>query len=252
MIYLVFIIFGLLPSIIWLLFYLRKDAHPESKKSVLKIFFFGMIAAFLAMNVELWLFWLLDGFWGDFFKANSIAFFLVLNFVIVALVEEFSKYLVVRSSVVKDKEFDEPVDAMIYIIISALGFAALENVLILFTLGPFSLVRDAAFISSFRFLGATFLHVLASGVIGYYLALSFYQERGRKTLLLKGIMIAVVLHGVFNILITMIERGLIREEKLVFTASFSLLIILLSSTAIFISKKFKELKKIKSICKLNS
>jgi len=32
MIYALFVIFGLLPSVVWLLFYLKKDVHPESKE----------------------------------------------------------------------------------------------------------------------------------------------------------------------------------------------------------------------------
>ncbi len=44
--YPIYIFFGLAPSFIWLLFFLRKDAHPESNPMILKIFFYGMLAAF--------------------------------------------------------------------------------------------------------------------------------------------------------------------------------------------------------------
>ena len=49
----IYIIFGLAPSIIWLLFYLRKDSHPESNRMVLKIFFYGMLAALPAVFLEI-------------------------------------------------------------------------------------------------------------------------------------------------------------------------------------------------------
>jgi len=45
-------LFGFLPSIIWLSFYLRKDAHPESNRMVLKIFLYGMLAALVAIVLE--------------------------------------------------------------------------------------------------------------------------------------------------------------------------------------------------------
>ena len=250
MIYIVFIIFGLLPSLVWLLFYLRKDAHPESKGMVLKIFFYGMIGAIIAMLIEIWISWSIIFFIGDRIESLPILFFFLNQFIVVALVEELAKYLIVREKVLCDGEFDEPVDAMVYMIVAALGFAALENVLILFSLGSPFLVKDAALISSFRFLGATFLHALASGIIGYYLALSFCDIKKRKGLILKGIFFAVVLHGLFNISITMIERGLIDQNISLFAVSFGFLVIILSATAIFISNKFKEIKKLKSICKI--
>ena len=51
--YFIYIIAGVLPSAIWLLFYLRKDRHPESKRMILKIFLYGMIAALPVILIEL-------------------------------------------------------------------------------------------------------------------------------------------------------------------------------------------------------
>ena len=51
--YPIYIFFGLAPSVIWLLFYLRKDVHPESNKMILKIFLYGMIIAVIAAFVEI-------------------------------------------------------------------------------------------------------------------------------------------------------------------------------------------------------
>jgi RsiW-degrading membrane proteinase PrsW (M82 family) len=42
---------------------------------------------------------------------------------------EIFKYLVVRFKVIKNPAFDEPTDIMLYMIIAALGFAAVENIL---------------------------------------------------------------------------------------------------------------------------
>ena len=48
--------------------------------------------------------------------------------------EEVAKYLIIKIRILRDPEFDEPIDAMIYMIIAGLGFAALENILVLFVL----------------------------------------------------------------------------------------------------------------------
>lgn len=252
MIYLIFIIFGLAPSIIWLLFYLRKDVHPESKLMVLKIFFWGMGAGVLAFIIEIFLSWLAVFALNGYIDSAPIALFLLKIFIFVALVEEWSKFIIVRIKVIKNKEFDEPVDAMIYMIIAALGFAALENVLILFTIKTPSLIRDAALVSSFRFLGATFLHALASAVIGYFLALSICQPDKKTGFIIKGFFISSILHGLFNMLIIIIEDSLITEEIGVFAVCFVFLIIVMTSVAIFVSNRFKNLKHLQSVCAIKS
>lgn len=235
MTYPLYIVFGVLPSIIWLLFYLRKDIHPESNRMVLKIFFYGMIAALPAILLEM-------GILGKVADLNLSPIFLsIFNiFIAVALVEEFLKYLVVRGKGFRSPEFDEPIDVMLYMIIAALGFAASENILILFSLGPTFLFGETLSITLFRFLGATFLHTLCSGVLGYFLALSFFETKSRGKFLIMGLGIATILHGFYNFSIIEIEGGL----------SFLIPIIILISLAIFLTFSFKRLKKIKSVCKI--
>ena len=47
------IILGLIPSIIWLLFYLRKDQRPEPNRIVILVFILGMIVTLPAALVEM-------------------------------------------------------------------------------------------------------------------------------------------------------------------------------------------------------
>lgn len=236
--YPLYIIFGVLPSIIWLLFYLKRDSHPEPKKQVITIFFYGVLIAVPAIFIEigaLKLFGCLN-IWGI-----SPFLITVLNtFFGVALVEELLKYLVVKEKILKHTEFDEPIDAMLYMIIAALGFAALENILILFPLGPVFFFNQALGISVFRFLGATFLHTLCSATIGYFLALSFFDTKNRRKLVLSGLSIATFLHGLYNFCIMKTEG----DFKLLIPA------VILIALAIFVFKGFKRLKKIKSVCKI--
>lgn len=235
MTYPIYITFGVLPSIIWLLFYLRKDQHPESNKMVLKIFFWGMLAAIPAVFLEMGFFDMIK----DFGLSGTIANILNI-FIGVALIEEFLKYLIVRNQVLNHREFDEPIDAMLYMIIAALGFAAVENILILFQLGPAILWGKAFELSIFRFLGATFLHTLSSGLIGYFLALSILEKKGRIKLLVLGISLATLLHGLYNFSIMKIEG----ELKLLIP------LLILAGLALFISFGFKRLRKLESVCKI--
>ena len=163
--YLIFLFFGLAPSIIWLLFYLRKDAHPEPNRMILKIFFWGMLIAIPAVFIEIVILALLKPL-----PFPALLLTLLYIFLGVALVEEVLKYLVVRYKVFHHPALDEPVDIMLYMIIAALGFAALENLIILFGLGLSSAISQVVVLTGLRFVGATFLHALASGAFGYFIS----------------------------------------------------------------------------------
>ncbi len=171
--------FGLLPTLIWLLFFLREDAgRPEPGKEILKFFLIGgFMAAASAILVEFWL----KGVFADY----KIAYFSVLGLLVFAFVEETAKFLSARILLRKDPYFDEPIDAMIYLITVGLGFAAIEN---FFELAgsAFSAIPELVIL---RFIGATLLHALSSGFVGYYWA------RGRT---MRGLLVATLLHTAFN------------------------------------------------------
>ena len=239
-----FFIFGLAPSIIWLLFFLRKDVHPEPKRKVLKIFFFGALVTLPAIFIEKGVF--------ELFVQLNLPYILYI-FLGIALVEEILKYLIIRDKVLNDPEFDEPSDAMLYMIIAALGFAALENILILFS-SPFHFFEMLT-ISILRFVGATFLHALCSGSLGYFLTLSFFETKKRTELFAAGILTAVLSHGFFNFSITKIEESIMIKNDVIFIRNLTvfafciiILIAILIGLAIFVSLGFNKLKKMKSIC----
>ena len=195
--YPLFIFFGLVPSVIWLYYYLKKDKHPEPKKMISFVFFWGMLSTFPAILIEL-------GF-KSFFQGLPVPhsiYLLLYVFIGVAFVEEILKYLVVRSQVFnkkREKEIDEPIDIMEYMIVGALGFAALENIFVLLGLGPTSAISEILFITILRLLGATFLHALASGIFGYFIALSILKRSQGKLYFTLGLTLAVLLHGFFNL-----------------------------------------------------
>ena len=258
--YLIYIALGIAPSIIWLLFYLRKDSHPESNRMVIKIFLYGMLITIVAAEIEIIIFEILNcgtkvlpelgatmpiamqNFCGSVFPQIPAFFMLSLQgFVGIAFVEESLKYLVVREKVLKHSEFDEPVDAMLYMIIVALGFAALENILFLLPGKNEMMFSDTMRIIVIRFLGATFLHALCSATVGFFLALSMFHQKNKLKLLASGIIIATLLHGAFNFFIMEIGDGK--------PYAISALVILLTGLAIFVSFGFKKLKELTSICK---
>ena len=125
------------------------------------------------------------------------------NLVLVwVVIEELLKYTAALALVFWNREVDEPIDMVIYLIVVALGFAALENSLFIFNPLVAGDYLNSALTGSFRFLGSTLLHVLASGTVGMCLALAYYKSKSTQVLAgTAGLFIAIVLHALFNFFI---------------------------------------------------
>ncbi len=240
-----YILFGILPSLIWLSYYLRKDLHPEPKRIILKIFFYGAVITMPTFFIQIGLSELLKQLQlFAFFASFPIITNILKWFFIIALTEELFKYLAVRIAVFKSRELDEPLDMMLYMVVAALGFAAVENVLYLFSpidnISFEAIIGTTITISFIRFIGATFLHTLVSATLGYFLVMSFFKTEKRLRLTITGISVAVILHGLYNFSIIELKNPL----------NFIIPIIILVGLAIFVMFQFDKIKKLKSICKI--
>src|SRR3989344_649156 len=222
---------GLAPSLVWLSFYLRKDCNPEPKYLLIKAFLMGIIIAPLAVLLQLGFSELKNIFDFEFLYQGTPAFFLWSSFV-----EEFLKFFAIYLVVIRSPEFDEPIDAMIYMITAALGFAAIENVLVMFGLISGG-VGTALNTLALRFVGATLLHALASGLIGYFLAMSWFFREHKKKLIIFGLLIATLFHAAFNMLISFSQDSAAPVVGLVYT---TFLLIVLAFLVSILFDKIKE------------
>lgn len=249
--YIIYIVLGFIPGIIWLLFYLRKDKRPEPKSMIITIFTWGMLTAPLIIIAELALNWILTPTANPltilFFGGAEVGFFkkIIAVTLVPAIAEEYIKYSVVKVKAIQHSEFDEPTDAMIYCIVSGLGFATIENLLALFNF-PYAPASKIIGIIGFRFVGATLLHALASATIGYWLALGLLNTHQRKRLILKGLALAVIFHSCYNYLILAASPESTAQQYII----MSLIAILLAAVALYISDGFRKLKEQQSICKI--
>lgn len=202
------IILGLLPGFTWLFFYLREDPHPEPKRLIALVFLAGAASSIVALAVEL-----LIGCGGAFFRFHECIAALQkspapapLSIPLFALVEEVVKFGAVYFVVAKSKEFKEPIDAMIYTAIGALGFATVENLGAIFSGGVRLALVSAVFeVAAFRFVGTTLLHTLTSSFAGYFWARGI-RNFGDKKFIAYGLVIATCLHAAFNYLILVYDN----------------------------------------------
>ncbi len=185
---------GILPALLWLWFWLREDRiRPEPRGLIFATFLLGMATIPFVIAAER-------------YAAGFIASQTTL-IVVWAGIEEIAKLIAAWVGGLRTKAMDEPIDALIYIITAALGFAALENAL--FLLGP--ITEGNAFLGlvtgNVRFMGATLLHTVASGAIGVTIALSFYRKRViKREYVVFGLILAIGLHALFNYFILASEN----------------------------------------------
>lgn len=234
---------GLAPSLIWLWYYLKKDDHPEPKSIILKTFIYGFISTFAAFSIEFIFIKSVMGFGGfcpgckynlsQMLSFAASADFFILSFAILAVlayIEEAVKYISAKFAAMRLKVFDEPVDAMIYMIAAALGFAAAENIGYILQDAP-----HAIGIAYFRFLSSTLIHVFASSTAGYFLAYSIIHRKNKVVYAAIGLAIATTLHTLFNFFIILSER----DSRFIFLTA-----LLLASSAVLVSYLFVRVKKL--------
>jgi RsiW-degrading membrane proteinase PrsW (M82 family) len=220
------LVLGLVPSFAWLLFYRHEHMqHPEPRRMLFFSFIIGGLTTFAVLPVQIFLnARLLD------IGVQGLTF---TSFMILAATEEIIKFAGAYLLIKGRSEFHEPLNAMVYMIAVALGFAAVENVASLFQIARTSSLSILLLESvALRFVGATLLHTLASGIVGYYWGLlAFLRPKHKFLLLLEGLAIATVLHAIFNYLI--IKDG---------PAGFAIVFVVV--VAFFVLNDFEKFKKI--------
>ncbi|HRZ30638.1 MAG TPA: PrsW family glutamic-type intramembrane protease [Candidatus Paceibacterota bacterium] len=207
---------GFLPTIFWLWFWLQEDKKkPEPLRLIMKTFIVGGFFIIIAFILEKFL---ASGnniieLVSNAYQSKATLWSLVVvstPLIIWAVIEEFTKYLAARVAALKNKQCDEPIDVMIYMITAALGFSAVENFLFLLNILSINTVPfNSLFLTgNLRFLGATLLHVVASAVFGAFLSFAFYQNKIIKTIAwILGLITATALHVLFNFFIIVNEEG---------------------------------------------
>ncbi len=221
---------GVLPALLWLWFWLKEDKlHPEPRRLIILTFLGGMLVVALALPAERGV---------DFiFKSIGLSTYIGGFFILFvwAAIEEIFKFLAAKNIALNKKEFDEPIDALIYLITAAVGFAAMENILFLVNVVDNYGLEAGILTGNLRFAGATLLHVLSSSIVGAGIAFSFFHKECYKRNLFWGLLFATLLHTAFNFFII---RSSGEDIFRVFLPLWSLIIVLL-----ILFEKVKKIKK---------
>lgn len=176
------------PGLFILLYvYLRDQYERENPITVLRIFVWGTVAVLPAIQLEHWLAPAARNL-----HSASTASLAVSVFLVIGPVEEICKFLVVWFGIFHSKEFNEPMDGLVYSTAAAMGFASVENFLYLHYHGT-----EAAPV---RALLAVPGHLFFSGIWGYHLGLAKFKL-GEAGSIRGALVAAAFLHGVYDFLV---------------------------------------------------
>ena len=188
---------GIAPALFWLWYFYRKDKlEPEPKNLIIRAFLLGMLAVIPAAALEL----AINAFL-PFLDTTDIFPLAIGMFLVVGPVEEIAKFLTVRTTIYRHPEFDEVMDGVVYAASTALGFAALENVVYIVTEFREEGLGGGLRIAAVRAILSTPAHVAFSATWGYYLGLYKLGYSKNVTTVWKGIIYASLMHGAWNFII---------------------------------------------------
>lgn len=119
--------------------------------------------------------------------------------------EEVAKWLAVRLPVYRSTDFTAVIDGAVYGAMAGLGFATLENAVFvgLTAVGSEGVVSlaDASRVAGARMLAGPG-HVIYGALAGYYLGLARFDEANRGPIAVKGLLLAVAVHGTHNAVVS--------------------------------------------------
>jgi len=201
---------GILPALFWLWFWLHEDhVHPEPKRIIFSAFFLGMVSVPLAILLEKIYIGMQYPGTAD---VNAIAALTIFDLLVWAMIEEFLKYGMAFLAAFQGDYFDEPIDAVMYMISVALGFAALENALFIWSALDSGAISEGLLTGQLRFIGASLLHVASSALIGFGIGFGLCKHHFKKAWYLSlGLASSFALHTVFNYLIIISDKDHLLE-----------------------------------------
>ena len=173
----------ILPPILIVMIFAVSDKFKEPNKEIFLVFISGIlitIPAYFANNF-------LIGLYSNYsFISKSLAE----SFLSPAAVEEGLKFLVLYFVVYRLREFNEPMDAIVYGVCASLGFSALENILyVLYSEIPIEM-----------FIVRSLFPLAAHGIFGVMMGYFFmrYAFIHKSKSLFLSFLIPYLLHGFYN------------------------------------------------------
>ncbi len=183
---------AIVPALIIVIYFYRKDrSKPEPKGIIIRIFLLGLLSTVPAIFMEMGI----DALSGFLHPYYNILYPVFKAFIVAGLVEESLKLFIVKKYAFKKKNFDEVMDGIVYTVVAGMGFACLENVLYV--------LESGITVGILRAFTSIPMHASVSVIMGYWIGMAKFSRNGisRRKLILKGFLLAVLFHGLYDLCI---------------------------------------------------
>ncbi|WP_159018357.1 PrsW family intramembrane metalloprotease [Algibacter sp. L3A6] len=165
--------------------YIKDKYEKEPKRLMLIAFLLGAVISIIITSLMYYVF--------DYILPlddhTSLLQLFLKAFLVVALTEEFSKYVIVRYFAQTRTAFNEPFDGIVYAVMVSMGFAATENIVYVF---------DSGFETAFlRAITAIPAHATFGILMGYFMGKAKFSKN-KIVLNLTGLLLAVIFHGAYD------------------------------------------------------
>jgi len=181
-----------LPGLLILTYFIFSDRFKEPKKVIITTFILGMVIGYPAGYLNYYIEQI-------FSNGNIINDALVGGAFAGALVEEILKFLILYFYIFKHKEFNEPMDAIVYGIVASLGFALNENYNYVYNLAE-QFNATSWEIALARSYSAIPMHAACGVIMGFYFGQNYFIEQGRSFSL--ALIVPIIIHGSYNFLLS--------------------------------------------------
>ena len=175
--------------ILWI--YLKDKYDKEPVITLSKFFILGILVSALAIYVEELL-----------IKLNTfskIGYMIYISFIVAGLTEEGLKALILIPNLLRERNFNEKLDGIIYSVFLSLGFATVENIIYILFEDPTSVFQ----VSIIRAIISIPAHMMFAIIMGYYISkYKFNSSKSKpKTYLIISIIVPILLHGIFDFIL---------------------------------------------------
>lgn len=208
--------------------YLKDKYNKEPLKYLIICFLLGILSAIPSIIVEVFGGKLFDLFLQSYFP--SFLYTIFNAFIVVAFTEEYFKYFMLKKYAFPKAAFDEPFDGIVYSVIISMGFATIENVGYVLEHGIGTGIM--------RMFLSVPAHASFAVLMGYYVGMAKFNSEQKSKLLLKGLLMATLFHGLFDAFLFLSENNSVTK----FVSSGLLVLGAITSYFIAIKLSLKSIK----------
>lgn len=185
MVFVTLLILALAPGLAIMLYIYLQDIHePEPIGQLAISFVYGVLSMLLATGVTYLIYENIH------FDQESFSDMAIKAFIVVAVVEEASKFIFIRGILYPNDNFNEPFDGIIYSVMVGMGFALTENLIYVFNGdGGTAIVRMFTAVPA---------HAMFAVLMGFFLGEAKLDHKHTGLYSLAAIGVATITHGIYD------------------------------------------------------